>query len=85
MVMSVEFVEGGSVQLRVKRSGMYQRVVFRMVAEPSPAGKYKLLVAERQIGIHELSNLSNEVGLPIRAAGIIVFPKGKSSLDFLLK
>lgn len=83
--MDIDFKEGGSVQLRVKRSGMYQRVVFKMVTEPSPAGKYKLLVTDRQIGINELTQLSNEIGLPLRASGMTVFPKGKSSLDFIIK
>lgn len=82
--MAVEFEEGKSIQLRLKRSGIFQRIVFKMTAEPSPAGPYKLLKTDRQIPINELEKLAGETGLPLRAAGISVFPKGKSLRDFLI-
>ncbi|MGB9635446.1 MAG: hypothetical protein ACP5H8_03910 [Candidatus Micrarchaeia archaeon] len=81
---NIVFEVGKSIQLRVKRDGMFQRVIFKMIAEPSPAGSYKLLDTDRQIGIKELTQLSDKIGLPVRAAGITVFPKGKSSKDFLI-
>ncbi|MEM3363951.1 MAG: hypothetical protein QXS93_00380 [Candidatus Micrarchaeia archaeon] len=81
----IDFKAGGSVILRVKRAGgIYQRVVFRMVAEPSAAGPYKLLDCDMLIPINELSAVAEETGLPVRAKGIPVFPKGKASKDFLL-
>jgi len=82
--MQFKFEAGKSVQLRIKRAGIFQRIVFNMVAQPSPAGSYKLLVTDRQIGINDLSQLCEEIGLPVKAAGISVFPKGKSSKDFLM-
>ena len=82
--MNVEFVEGKSVILRVNRGGMFQRIVFKMVGERSPAGKYKLLVTDRQLPVNELQRLADETGLPLRAASMTVFPKGKSSKDFLI-
>ncbi|MCX8206103.1 MAG: hypothetical protein N3H30_02635 [Candidatus Micrarchaeota archaeon] len=85
MPQKFEFKVGESVQLRVKRAGgIYQRVVFRMLAEKSPAGTYKLLDTDRHIPINELSAAADEIGLPLRAAGISVFPKGKASKDFLI-
>ncbi|MCX8200019.1 MAG: hypothetical protein N3G76_00960 [Candidatus Micrarchaeota archaeon] len=81
----IEFKAGGSVILRVKRAGgIHQRLVFRMVAEPSAAGPYKLLDCDMLIPINELAALADEVGLPVRARGIPVFPKGKASKDFLI-
>ena len=81
--ITVDFKVGGSVILRVKcGGGIHQRIVFRMLAEPSPAGPYKLLYTDRQIPINELSALADKVDLPIRAQKISVFPKGKTSLDF---
>ena len=83
--MKVEFEEGKSVILRVKRSGgIYQRVVFRMVAQPFPEGKYKLLVADRSIDFNEMTRLSNELDLPIKAGAHLVFPKGKEAHDYRL-
>ncbi len=81
----IDFKAGGSVILRVKRAGgIYQRIVFRMVAEPSPGGAYKLLDTDRQIPINELALVANEYGLPVRANGISVFPEGKTSKDFMI-
>lgn len=85
MAEKIEFKVGGTIQLRVKRAGgIYQRIVFRMIAEKSPAGVYKLLDTDRHIPINELSAAADEIGLPLRAAGISVFPKGKASKDFLI-
>ncbi len=80
-----DFKVGGSVILKVRRAGgIHQRIVFRMLAVPSAAGPYKLLDSERQIPIHELSIVAEETGLPVRAKGIPVFPRGKASKDFLI-
>ncbi len=82
---SIEFKEGGSVILRVRRGGgIYQRVVFRMVAQPFADGRFKLLVADRQIDFNALTQLANEVGLPIKAGLHTVFPSGKEAHDFKL-
>lgn len=81
----IDFKVGSSVIIRVKRAGgIYQRIVFHMVAEPSPAGAYKLLDTDCLIPINELSVVAEETGLPVRAKGIPVFPKGKASKDFLI-
>jgi hypothetical protein len=55
MTQEINFKAGETIQLRVKRAGVPQRVVFKMISQPSPAGPYKLLETDRQIPINELS------------------------------
>lgn len=79
------FEKDKKITFRIKRGGMFQRVIFTMVEENSAAGPYTLLVTDLQMDLPEISRLSNEIDCPIKAKNGTVFPKGKSLMNFLIK
>lgn len=79
------FEKNKKVTFRVKRSGMFQRIIFTMIEQPFPAGFYTLLVTDLQMDLSEITRLSNEIDYPIKAKNGTVFPKGKSSMNFIIK
>jgi hypothetical protein len=79
------FEKDKKVTYRIKRGGMYQRIIFTMIEQPSPAGPYTLLVTDLQMDLPEITRLSNEIDLPIKAKNGTVFPKGKSLMNFIIK
>jgi len=79
------FEKGKKIMYRVKRGGMFQRVIFTMVEEQSPAGMYTLLVTDLQMDLPEMARLSNEIDFPIKAKNGTTFPKGKSLMNYITK
>jgi hypothetical protein len=80
-----DFEKDKKVTFRIKRSGMFQRIIFTMVEQPSPAGPYTLLITDLQMDLSEIARLSNEINYPIKAKNGTVFPRGKSLMNFLIK
>ncbi len=80
-----QFEKDKKVTFRIKRGGMFQRIIFIMVEQPSPAGFYTLLVTDLQMDLPEISRLSNEINYPIKAKNGTVFPRGTSIMNFLIK
>ena len=79
------FEKDKKVTYRVKRGGMFQRVIFTMVEQPSAAGPYTLLVTDLQMDLPEMARLCNEIDFPIKAKNGTTFPKGKSLMNFIIK
>lgn len=79
------FEKDKKVTFRIKRGGMFQRIIFTMVEESSAAGSYTLLVTDLQMDLPEIARLSNEIDYPIKAKNGTVFPKGKSLMNFIIK
>jgi hypothetical protein len=79
------FEKDKKVTYRVKRGGMFQRIIFTMVEQPSPVGPYTLLVTDLQMDLPEMARLSNEIDFPIKSKNGTTFPKGKSLMNFIIK
>jgi len=73
----------GMVDVRVKRSGMYQVLPFKIVRKDSPNGKVPYLVLERMLDLSELMRVSEEYRLPVESPMGKVFPRGTKETDFL--
>ena len=78
-----EALSKGEVQIRVKRSGMFQQLPFRVVRKKTPAGEVPYLVLDRFLDISELSRVAEEYQLPVESPAGKVFPRGKKETDFL--
>ncbi len=73
----------GEVQIRVKRSGMFQLLPFKVVRKKTPAGEVPYLVLDRFLDMAELSRVAEEYALPVESPAGKVFPRGKKETDFL--
>lgn len=73
----------GSVELDVMRSGMRQKVEFKVVREEIPTGKVPYLFTDKIINMDEIHRVAREIGLPIISPIGKVFPPGKKANDFV--
>jgi len=73
----------GAVELGVMRSGMRQKVEFKVVREEIPTGNVPYLSTDRIINLDELNRIAGEIGLPILSPIGKVFPPGKKANDFV--
>ena len=78
-----EALSKGGVSVRVKRSGMYQLLPFRLVRRKTPSGLVPCLVLDRFLDLSELVRVAEEYQLPVESPVGKVFPKGKKEMDFL--
>jgi len=83
MVSIEQILKAGKTEIRVLRSGMYQRIVFEIKRIKTPMGEYPLLSTDRQIDFKEIARVSEETGLPVQTPSGTAFPKGKSAKDFV--
>ena len=77
-----EALKAGLVELRVNRSGMFQRITFRTKTARLGSIEYNELFTERTIELTELAKIANEIGLPVEAPNGHAFPEGTSASDF---
>jgi len=80
-----DILKKGSVEVHAKVSGIRQRHVLKVVREKTAWGMVPYLVGEHKIPAAELIRLAEELQLPIKCAGMTVFPKGKATQDFAEK
>ncbi len=78
-----EAIEKGNVELKVWRAGALQRIDFSAKRLPAGNMQYLTLFTDRFVDLGELVRIAEEVGLPIFAANGKVFPRGKTSSDFI--
>ena len=76
---------GGTVEVRVKRSGMYQRITLKLVKQKTMYGNALVLESKRMIDLDEVERIVEEVQLPIKLPNGIFIPKGKMLKDFVDK
>ncbi|HIH19216.1 TPA: hypothetical protein HA225_04525 [Candidatus Micrarchaeota archaeon] len=76
-------LEKGQAEVRVKRSGMFQVLSFKLVRKDTPLGKVPYLVLDRMLDLSELMRVSEEYCLPVESPVGKVFPRGKKETDFL--
>ena len=73
------------ITVRVKRSGMFQRITLKLSYDDTPGGKVMLLKTDRLIDLGGVERLVSEIGLPIKLPNGIFIPKGKKLSDFISK
>jgi len=72
----------GKVEIRVHRSGMWQRLVFLIKKIETPAGPYPVLFTDRILDFKELARIAQEYDLPVQTPTGTAFPKGKTPADY---
>ena len=75
-------MQNGSIKIRVKRSGMYQLLTFRIKKAQNGNVDFIELFTDRIVDTSELLKVSEDIGLPVEAPNAKVFPKGTSAQDF---
>lgn len=85
MVSKEEILKKGSVEVRVKISGIYKRIEFKVEREKTPWGMVPFCVSSYPVPATELIRVAEELQLPVKCKGMKVFPKGKSAQDFAEK
>ncbi len=78
-----EALSKSEVSVRVKRSGMYQLLPFKVIRKDTPNGKVPYLVLDRLLDLSELMRVSEEYQLPVESPVGKVFPRGRKETDFL--
>jgi len=73
----------GEAVVRVKRSGMYQLLTFKVVRKATPVGVVPYLSLDRMLDLSELVRVAEEYRLPVESPAGRVFPRGKKETDFL--
>ena len=72
----------GKVEIRVFRSGMWQRIIFDVKKIDTPVGPYPVLFTDRMIDFKEIARVAQEYDLPVQAPNGTAFPKGKTPADY---
>lgn len=80
---TLRIIADGSVRIKVKRSGMWQYLVFKIKKMPIGNEYYVELFVDRVLEMSELQRVSKETGLPVEAENGKAFPEGKGAKDFL--
>lgn len=82
--MNEGLLKKGSVDFEVRISGILQIHRFIVSSEKTAFGDIPVLSPERNIKLPltEAIKAANELGLPVRSASGLVFPKGKFARDF---
>lgn len=76
-------ISRGSIKIRVRRSGMYQVMEFKIKRVPIGKEYYVELFLGRILDMSELQRVANETMLPVEAENGRAFPVGKGAKDFL--
>ena len=77
-----EALAKGEVSVRVKRSGMFQVLPFRVVRKKTPSGEVPYLVLDRFLDMSELMRVAEEYSLPVESPAGRMFPRGSKESDF---
>ncbi len=77
-----EILVAGSAKIRVRRSGMYQRITFTVKTAKLGSIEYNELFTNRLIEMPDLMRIAEETGLPVECPSGRAFPKGTGAADF---
>lgn len=83
--MDKKIIKQGSVEIKVRVSGIIQKHKFTLKKEESAFGDYYILEIDQPIMLAEIMRAANEVGFPIRSSTGFFFPNGTTPKDFLVK
>jgi hypothetical protein len=80
---ALNIIKEGSVRIKVKRSGMYQYLVFKVKKMPAGKDYWIELFVDRVLEMSELQRVAAETSLPVEAENGRAFPEGKGAKDFM--
>jgi len=80
---ALKIISDGSIRIKVRRSGMYQYLVFKVKKIPIGQEYYVELFVDRVLEMSELQRVASETALPVEAENGKAFPEGKGAKDFL--
>lgn len=78
-----KILKEGKIEMRVLRSGMWQKITFTIKRIKTPDGEYPLLFTDKIIDLKEIVRVAEETNLPVQTPTGTAFPKGKSAKDFI--
>ncbi len=78
-----DIIKKGEIVLEVNRSGITQKLTFKIKRIKVSNVEYVELFSDKLVGFSELQRLSNETGLPIESNNIKAFPTGLGIKDFI--
>lgn len=78
-----ELLAKGEVDIRVKRTGMFQVLTFRIVRHATPVGLVPYITLDKFLELSELMRISEEYSLPVQASNGKIYPRGTKELDFI--
>ena len=78
-----QIIKTGSITVRVRRSGMYQRQTFKIKKIEIGKDYFVELHLPKVLDMSELQRLANELELPVEAENGRAFPEGRGAKDFL--
>ena len=78
-----KIISDGSVELKLKRAGMFQFQTFTVKRVKHGRDSFVELFLDKVIDMSELKRLSNELGLPIEVQNGRAFPDGRGASDFI--
>ena len=76
-------ISEGKINVRVKRSGMYQVLTFKIRRVKAGQDEFVELFVDRILDMSELLRVANEFGLPVESQNGRAFPDGLGVKDFL--
>lgn len=79
---AMEIIRSGNVKIRVKRSGMFQQLTFKVRKVKVGNIEYTELYTDRMLDMSEIVRVAKETGLPVQAQNGRAFPEGTSASDF---
>lgn len=77
-----EALAKGEIDVRVKRTGIFQHVVFKIIRKEIPGGSVPYLKLDKFLDLSELMRISEEYQLPVDAPNGKIYPRGKRESDF---
>jgi hypothetical protein len=80
---AMKIIKDGSIRIKVRRTGMYQYLVFKIKKIPIGKDYYVELFVDRVLDMVELQRVASETMLPVEAENGKAFPEGKGAKDFL--
>jgi len=78
-----ELLEKGEILIEIKKTGIKQRLTFKIVREQTTGGKIPFLVTEKFVDLQELIKIVEKYQLPIKSKNGRIFPKGTMAKDFI--
>ncbi|MCC7552246.1 hypothetical protein KO317_01100 [Candidatus Micrarchaeota archaeon] len=78
-----EILKTEEICIEIMKTGIKQRITFRIIRENTPIGKIPFLTTEKFIDLQELIKISEKYQLPLKAKNGKIFPKGKMAKDFI--
>ena len=78
-----EILKEGEINVEVKRSGIKQKITFKIKKHQTTYGKIPFLTSSKFVDLNELIKIAEKYQLPVKAKNGQIFPRGKMAKDFI--